>query len=72
MADGETPVVVNVVRHVVHFPEHLAEASVAPGESRLVFLVRDIAPAEMLRSMSAFVGEGCRLASEARFPASPG
>ncbi len=72
VADGETPVVVNVVRHVVHFPEHLAEASVAPGESRLVFLVRDIAPAEMLRSMSAFVGEGCRLAPEARLPASPG
>lgn len=72
VADGETPVVVNVVRHVVHFPEHLAEASVAPGESRLVFLVRDIAPAVMLRSMSAFVGDGCRLASEAQFPASRG
>jgi len=57
VADDEPPIVVNVVRHVVHFPEHLAEPPFDRCGSCLVFLVRDLEPADIRRSLSAFVGE---------------
>lgn len=54
--DGESPVLVNSVRHVVHPPEHLPEW---PDEDRsmfLVFIVRDLHPADVLRSMERSLG----------------
>jgi G3E family GTPase len=57
LGKGQVPVVINCVRHVVHFPEHLAEW---PDESRtsyLVFIVRALSPDLILRSLLAFVNK---------------
>jgi G3E family GTPase len=64
--DGVSPVLVNSVRHVVHPPEHLPEW---PDEDRsmfLVFVVRDLRPQDVLRSMERFLGtapDDCTLVS---------
>lgn len=70
ISEGEPPVVVNVVRHVVHFPEHLSEPPVGRDGSCLVFLVRDLEPADVRRSLVAFLGEGFAMTSESS-PMSP-
>lgn len=54
--EGASPVLVNSVRHVVHPPEHLPEW---PDEDRsmfLVFIVRDLRPGDVLRSMERSLG----------------
>jgi len=50
---GVGPVAVNGVQHIVHRPEHLTEPS--PPGTRLVFIVRDIAPLLLERSFRTFV-----------------
>lgn len=52
--DGGSPVLVNSVRHVVHAPEHLPAWPDDDRSMYLVFIVRDLRPADILRSMQAF------------------
>jgi G3E family GTPase len=57
VAGAETPVVVHAVQHLVHPPVHLDHW---PGDdrlSRLIFIVRDLDPTLVRRSLAAF----CRL-----------
>ncbi|MEB2317406.1 MAG: GTP-binding protein [Pseudomonadota bacterium] len=67
------PVLLNAVRHVVHFPEHLASRPDDARGSSLVFIVRDLAPDEVLLSLRAFVtGETDRHEPMARSEKPPG
>ena len=60
---GRAPVVIHCVRHVVHFPEHLADWPDERRTSYLVFIVRDLEPDQVLRSFLAFTGRpGVRMA----------
>ncbi|HYD75812.1 GTP-binding protein [Ramlibacter sp.] len=60
---GSAPVVIHCVRHVVHFPEHLADWPDERRTSYLVFIVRDLEPEQVLRSFLAFTGRpGARMA----------
>jgi G3E family GTPase len=54
LGKGEVPVVINCVRHVVHFPEHLAAWPDNQRTSYLVFIVRNLSPDLILRSLLAF------------------
>jgi G3E family GTPase len=51
-ADG--PVVINGVQHLIHPPVHLPAWPDGDRRTRLVFIVRDIAKAEIERSLAAF------------------
>lgn len=53
---GDSPVLVNSVRHVVHPPEHLPEWPDGDRSMFLVFIVRDLRPHDVLRSMQHFLG----------------
>ena len=48
------PVVVNAVQHLVHAPVHLDAWPEDSRQSRLVFIVRDLARADLERSFAAF------------------
>jgi G3E family GTPase len=48
------PVLVNAVQHLVHPPVHLEAWPGDWQQSRLVFIVRDLASAEIERSFAAF------------------
>lgn len=49
-----TPVVVHGVQHIVHPPVHMKDWPDDDRRSRIVFIVRDIAKAEIADSLSAF------------------
>lgn len=49
-----TPVVIHGVQHVVHSPVHMKNWPDDDRRSRIVFIVRDIAKAEIADSLSAF------------------
>ncbi len=49
-----TPVVIHGVQHVVHTPVHMKDWPDDDRRSRIVFIVRDIAKAEIADSLSAF------------------
>jgi G3E family GTPase len=57
VAGAETPVAVHAVQHLVHAPVHLDRWSDDDGLSHLIFIVRDLDPALVRRSLAAF----CRL-----------
>jgi G3E family GTPase len=53
--DGEAaPVAVHGVQHLVHAPTHLQAWPDADRRSRIVFIVRDLEPAEIERSLTVF------------------
>ncbi len=54
VAGVDTPVVVQGVQHIVHAPTHLDAWPDADRRSRLVFITRGIARAEIERSFAAF------------------
>lgn len=54
VAGTDTPVVVQGVQHIVHAPSHLDAWPDADRRSRLVFITRGIARAEIERSFAAF------------------
>jgi G3E family GTPase len=62
------PVVINAVQHLVHPPVHLDAWPADWQQSRLVFIVRDIARADVERSFAAFhsiiAQEGAGIAQE--------
>ncbi|HLT02573.1 MAG TPA: GTP-binding protein, partial [Geminicoccaceae bacterium] len=49
-----TPVVIHGVQHVIHPPAHLEAWADAERRSRIVFIVRDLDPAAIERSLAAF------------------
>lgn len=54
--DGaSTPILINCVRHVVYFPEHVDDRSGEAPASWLVFIVRQIEPELLMRSFRACV-----------------
>lgn len=53
--EGRLPVLVNSVRHVVHAAEHLPAWPDDDRSMYLVFIVRDLRPADIVRSMEAFL-----------------
>ena len=48
------PVLVNCVRHIVYFPEHLQRWPDERRASKLVFIVRGIDPIRIRRSLDLF------------------
>lgn len=69
VAPGAAPVLINCVRNLVYFPEHLDRWPDADRESILVFIVRDLDPRLILRSLRAFVGvDSARLVAAAAGP----
>jgi G3E family GTPase len=54
VADGETPVAVHGVQHLVHPPTHMTAWPDTDRRSRLVFIVKGLAPAAIERSLRAF------------------
>lgn len=55
VSDALGPVVLNGVQHVIHPPVHLEEWPDDDRASRLVFVVQGIAPANLGRSLAAFL-----------------
>jgi len=51
----DAPIVINSVRHVIYFPEHLSGWPDGDRRSFLVFIVRDLVPDTVLRSFLACV-----------------
>jgi G3E family GTPase len=54
VADAEAPVAVHAVQHLVHPPRHLAAWPDADRRSRLVLIVKGLAPAAVERSLRGF------------------
>ncbi len=54
VAGAAGPVVINAVQHLVHPPRHLEAWPTEWRDSRLVFIVRNLAPADVERSFAAF------------------
>jgi len=54
VAGSQTPLCVNGVQHLVHPPFHLERWPTSNRQSRLVFIVRDMNPAVIKRSLLAF------------------
>jgi G3E family GTPase len=54
VADGETPVAVHAVQHLVHPPRHLGAWPDGDRRSRLIFIARGLEPAVIERSFRAF------------------
>lgn len=54
VVEVETPVVIHGVQHVVHPPSHLERWPDGDRRSRLVFIVEDLEPALIERSLAAF------------------
>jgi len=63
---GAAPIVIHCVRHVVHFPEHLAAWPDERRTSYLVFIARGLDPQQVLRSLHAFTGGAGALAKVER------
>lgn len=59
--DHAAPVVLQCVHHVTYFPEHLSAWPDGERRSFLVFIVRDLSPDTVLRSLRACVGEAALL-----------
>ncbi|MGA0569966.1 CobW family GTP-binding protein [Variovorax sp. VNK109] len=55
LENRDAPVVVNCVRHVIYFPEHLDAWPDGDRRSFLVFIVKDLMPDAVLRSFLACV-----------------
>jgi G3E family GTPase len=60
LENGASPVAINCVQHLVYFPEHLPPwpGDERPGEERtsvLVFILRNIAQDEVMRSLNTFL-----------------
>jgi G3E family GTPase len=53
---GQAPVAINCVQNLVYFSEHLDEWPDADRRSILVFIVRALDPANVLRSLRTFLG----------------
>jgi G3E family GTPase len=66
VAEVEAPVAVHGVQHLVHPPRHMTAWPDANRQSRLVFIVKGLAPAAIERSLRAF--SICRPARTARRP----
>ena len=54
VAEVETPVAVHGVQHLVHAPRHMTAWPDANRRSRLVFIVKGLAPGAIERSLRAF------------------
>ncbi|WP_193727709.1 CobW family GTP-binding protein [Paraburkholderia franconis] len=54
LGDATTPILVNCVRHLVYFPEHLSGWPDASRSSRLAFIVKNLDPARIVRPLNAF------------------
>ncbi len=54
VADAETPVAVHGIQHLVHPPTHMTAWPDTDRRSRLVFIVKGLAPAAIERSLRAF------------------
>ena len=54
VAGVETPVLINGVQHIVHPPSHLPAWPDAERRPRIVFIVQDLDPALIERSLAAF------------------
>jgi G3E family GTPase len=54
VAGSQTPLCVNGVQHLVHPPFHLERWPTSNRQSRLIFIVRDMDPAVIKRSLLAF------------------
>jgi G3E family GTPase len=54
VADGETPVAIHGVQHLVHPPTHMTAWPDTDRRSRLVFIVKGLSPAAIERSLRAF------------------
>ena len=54
VAGVETPVLINGVQHIVHPPSHLPAWPDAERRTRIVFIVQDLDPALIERSLAAF------------------
>lgn len=54
VAGSQTPLCVNGVQHLVHPPFHLEQWPTPERQSRLVFILRDMDPAVIKRSLLAF------------------
>lgn len=61
LADSPAPIVLNCVHHLAYFPEHLKEWPDDLRKSFLVFIVRDLDPAAVFRSLTACVTPTMRL-----------
>jgi G3E family GTPase len=55
LEDNKLPVVVNCVHHVIYFPEHLESWPSEDRRSFLIFVVKEIFPEQLLRSLQACV-----------------
>jgi G3E family GTPase len=64
VAESKTPVAIHGVQHVVHPPLHLEAWPDGERRSRIVFITRDIAQADIERSLLAFDRLAGRLARE--------
>jgi G3E family GTPase len=54
VGDADTPVAVHAVQHLVHPPRHMNAWPDAERQSRLVFIVKGLAPASIERSLRGF------------------
>lgn len=62
LQQGSAPVLVNCVHHLAYLPEHVdARADADDDGSFLVFVVRDLSPATIFRSLLAHVAPGSRM-----------
>ncbi len=61
LEDHQAPIVLNCVHHVTYFPEHLPAWPDEDRKSFLVFIVRDLSPDLMLRSLLACVRPAVRV-----------
>lgn len=53
-AGGSGPIVLNGVQHTIHPPEHLREWPDEDRKSRIIFIMKDIRPEEIMDSLLAF------------------
>ncbi len=63
LEDHAAPIVLNCVHHVTYFPEHLPDWPDEIRKSFLVFVVRDLSPDLVLRSLLACVRPAARVAA---------
>ena len=63
VAEVEAPVAVHGVQHLVHPPRHMTAWPDANRQSRLVFIVKGLAPAAIERSLRAFSMMSARVRS---------
>lgn len=61
LQQGSTPVLVNCVRHLAYLPEHVETHVGDDDGSFLVFIVRDLSPESIFRSLLTHVAPGTRV-----------